>query len=25
MLSFAIRLHAVSKTLSIDALTESKW
>lgn len=25
MLSFAIRLHAVRKTLSIDALTESKW
>lgn len=25
MLSFAIRLYAVKKTLSIDALTESKW
>jgi multisubunit Na+/H+ antiporter MnhC subunit len=25
MLSFAIRLHATRKTLSIDALTESKW
>lgn len=25
MLSFAIRLHAVRKTLSIDALTDSKW
>ncbi|CAN7647302.1 sodium:proton antiporter [Rhizobium sp. LjRoot258] len=25
MLSFAIRLHAVRKTLSIDVLTESKW
>jgi multisubunit Na+/H+ antiporter MnhC subunit len=25
MLSFAIRIHAVRKTLSIDALTESKW
>ncbi|WP_200847860.1 sodium:proton antiporter [Rhizobium sp. 18055] len=25
MLSFAIRIHAVRKTLSIDALTESRW
>ncbi|RDL52400.1 Na(+)/H(+) antiporter subunit C [Ensifer sp. M14] len=25
MLSFAIRLHATRKTLSIDALTESRW
>ncbi|WP_209787001.1 sodium:proton antiporter [Ensifer adhaerens] len=25
MLSFAIRLHASRKTLSIDALTESRW
>jgi multicomponent Na+:H+ antiporter subunit C len=25
MLSFAIRIHATRKTLSIDALTESKW
>ncbi|QRM54389.1 sodium:proton antiporter [Sinorhizobium sp. BG8] len=25
MLSFAIRLHETRKTLSIDALTESKW
>lgn len=25
MLSFAIRLHAAKKTLSIDAFTESKW
>ncbi|AOF88519.1 sodium:proton antiporter [Sinorhizobium sp. RAC02] len=25
MLSFAIRLYQTSKTLSIDALTESKW
>lgn len=25
MLSFAIRLHAARKTLSIDALTESRW
>lgn len=25
MLSFAIRLYETSKTLSIDALTESKW
>lgn len=25
MLSFAIQLHAVRKTLSIDALTESRW
>jgi multicomponent Na+:H+ antiporter subunit C len=25
MLAFAIRIHAVSKTLSIDVLTESKW
>jgi len=25
MLAFAIRLHAARKTLSINALTESKW
>ena len=25
LLAFAIRLHAAKKTLSIDALTESKW
>ncbi|HEY4295040.1 MAG TPA: cation:proton antiporter subunit C [Paraburkholderia sp.] len=25
MLAFAIRLHAAKKTLSIDALTDSKW
>lgn len=25
MLSFAVRLYETSKTLSIDALTESKW
>ncbi|MNT07726.1 Na(+)/H(+) antiporter subunit C [compost metagenome] len=25
MLAFAIRLHATRKTLSIDALTESRW
>jgi multicomponent Na+:H+ antiporter subunit C len=25
MLAFAIRLHAAKRTLSIDALTESKW
>jgi multisubunit Na+/H+ antiporter MnhC subunit len=25
MLSFAIRLYAAKKTLSIDAFTESKW
>ncbi|GAA2814484.1 Membrane bound protein complex subunit mbxG [Aminobacter aminovorans] len=25
MLAFAIRIHDASKTLSIDALTESKW
>jgi multisubunit Na+/H+ antiporter MnhC subunit len=25
MLSFAVRIYAVRKTLSIDALTESRW
>ena len=25
LLAFAIRLHAAKKTLSVDALTESKW
>ena len=25
MLSYAIRLYAAKKTLSIDAFTESKW
>lgn len=25
MLAFAIRVHGATKTLSIDALTESKW